>query len=207
MKKALLGSLIFFAFAANAAGPQPTVNPDTTSTVTFKGKVVANTCKISTDSQNLTVTLPTVGKNALSQPGQVAGPRPFQIKLTNCVAAAGETTQANSVGARFYKIPATSSTVHNGVAGAIDVDNNFTLKNTKANGAQNVNIQIFEANGSTPIPVVTTGFTETAPTPTSYQTINGQGNITLHYVAKYYATGAATPGEVETATNFEIVYQ
>ena len=205
MKKALLGSLIFFAFAANAADPQP--NPDTTSTVTFKGKVVANTCKISTDSQNLTVTLPTVGKNALSQAGQVAGPKPFQIKLTNCVAATSGNPQATSVSARFYKIPATSSTVYNSVAGAIDVDHNFTLKNTKNGGAQNVNIQIFEENGSTPVPVATTGFTGTAPTTSSYKTINGQGDITLHYVAKYYATGVATPGEVETATNFEIVYQ
>lgn len=205
MKKAFLGSLIFFAFAANAADPQP--NPDTTSTVRFKGKVVANTCKISTGSKDLIVTLPTVGKNALSQSGQVAGPTPFQITLTDCVAAAGETPQATSVGARFYKIPATSSTVINNVAGEIDVANNFTLKNTKANGAKNVNIQIFEANGSTPIQVATTGFTGTAPTLTSYQTINGQTNITLHYVAKYYATGVATPGEVETATNFEIVYQ
>lgn len=204
MKKALLGSLIFFAFAANAAD---SVNSDTTSTVTFKGKVVANTCKLETDSKNQTVTLPTVGKNALSQAGQVAGPTPFQIKLTNCVAATNENPKATSVSARFYKIPATSSTVFNNVAGEIDVAHDFTLKNTKNGGAQNVNIKLFEKDGSTPIPVATTGFTGTAPTSTSYQTINGQTNITLHYVAKYYATGVATPGEVETATNFEIVYQ
>ncbi|HHF3391879.1 TPA: fimbrial protein [Haemophilus influenzae] len=199
MKKALLGSLIFLAFAANAADPN--VNPESTSKVTFKGKVLANTCKLETESQNMTVTLPDVGKNALDQKGRVAGPKPFQIKLKEC-GANSATPAATVVRARFYHIPAAgmSTTI-------VDATNDFTLTNTKTtNKAQNVNIQLFEKDGSTPIKIVTTGSTETTPTTIYKETINGGNNIILHYVAKYYATGVATAGEVEASTNFEVVY-
>ena len=40
--------------------------------------------KIETDSQNRTVTLPTVGKANLSSAGQTAAPVPFSIRLKDC---------------------------------------------------------------------------------------------------------------------------
>ena len=46
--------------------------------VTFQGEILSDgTCKIETDSQNRTVTLPTVGKANLSSAGQTAAPVPF----------------------------------------------------------------------------------------------------------------------------------
>lgn len=42
-------------------------------TINFTGKVVAQTCSVTTGSKNLTVTLPTVSSNSLTSNGEVAG--------------------------------------------------------------------------------------------------------------------------------------
>ncbi|MDP4360987.1 F17A fimbrial adhesin, partial [Escherichia coli] len=42
-------------------------------TITFNGKVVDQTCSVTTESKNLTVTLPTVSSNSLTSNGEVAG--------------------------------------------------------------------------------------------------------------------------------------
>ena len=53
--------------------------------VTFEGEILSDgTCKIETDSQNRTVTLPTVGKANLRIAGQTAASVPFSITLKEC---------------------------------------------------------------------------------------------------------------------------
>ncbi|MGL1881452.1 uroepithelial cell adherence major pilin UcaA, partial [Proteus mirabilis] len=53
-------------------------------TVTFTGKVVAQTCSVDTNDQNLTVTLPTVSTTTLNTNAATAGLTPFTIHLTGC---------------------------------------------------------------------------------------------------------------------------
>ncbi len=52
-------------------------------TITFTGKVVAQTCNVTTGNDgNFTVTLPTVSNKALASPGETTGLTPFSINLT-----------------------------------------------------------------------------------------------------------------------------
>ncbi len=54
-------------------------------TITFTGKVVAQTCNVTTGNDgNFTVTLPTVSNKALATPGETTGLTPFSINLTGC---------------------------------------------------------------------------------------------------------------------------
>ncbi|MBW2835689.1 F17 fimbrial protein, partial [Escherichia coli] len=39
------------------------------------------------------------------------------------------------------------------------------------------------------------------------ETIGGDGNATLRYMAQYYATGTSTPGNVKTTVNYTIAYE
>lgn len=216
MKKTLLGSLILLAFATNAADPQ--VSTETSGKVTFFGKVVENTCKVKTDSKNMSVVLNDVGKNHLKTKKDTAMPTPFTINLENCstttttTAAANNKPVATKVGAYFYSWK------------NADENNEYTLKNTKSgnDAAQNVNIQLFDANGTDAIEVVgngTTDFTHSNTNGVATQqtvnknhisgkaTINGESNVKLHYIARYYATAQAEAGKVESSVDFQIAYE
>ncbi|MCK9111811.1 type 1 fimbrial protein [Haemophilus influenzae] len=212
MKKTLLGSLILLAFATNAANPQ--VSAETSGKVTFFGKVVENTCQVSTGNRDMSVVLNDVGKNSLSTKGNTAMPTPFTIKLQNCNAnrATGTTNNANKVGIYFYSWNNT------------DKDNNFTLKNEKmANDyATKVNIQIMEADGTNQIEVVgksVDDFTHKNNGSTNSSAVtkdhisgkttldNTKSEYDLHFIAQYYATDAATAGKVQSSVNFQIAYE
>ncbi|QEQ60742.1 type 1 fimbrial protein [Haemophilus influenzae biotype aegyptius] len=211
MKKTLLGSLILLAFAGNV---QADVNAETSGKVTFFGKVVENTCQVSTGNRDMSVVLNDVGKNSLSTKGKTAMPTPFTIKLQNCNAngATSSTNKANKVGIYFYSWNNT------------DKDNDFTLKNEKMTNdyATKVNIQIMEANGTDKIEVVgksVDDFTHknngsTNSNAVTKDHISGKTTLAdttseydLHFIAQYYATDAATAGKVQSSVNFQIAYE
>lgn len=212
MKKTLLGSLILLAFAGNV---QADINTETSGKVTFFGKVVENTCQVSTGNRDMSVVLNDVGKNSLSTKGKTAMPTPFTIKLQNCNAngATGNTNKASKVGIYFYSWNNT------------DKDNNFTLKNEQMTNdyATKVNIQIMEANGTNQIEVVGKSVDDF-----THKNNNGSANsdavtkdhisgkttldnatseYDLHFIAQYYATDVATAGKVQSSVNFQIAYE
>lgn len=211
MKKTLLGSLILLAFAGNVQAARNPIDSETTGTVTFFGKVVENTCKVKTDSRNLTVTLNDVGKTHLTTRGNTAMPTPFTITLENCnVTTTNDKPKANKVGAYFYSWE------------NVDKDNSYTLKNTHTgtDKANNVNIQLTEADGVTAISIVgkdTTDFTTQTQNPAIAATLTNNhisnktpispNDIKLHYSAQYYATGQSEAGKVQSSVNFEIAYE
>ncbi|WP_112082025.1 fimbrial protein [Haemophilus influenzae] len=168
--------------------------------VRFQGKVVDQTCTVTTDSQDQIVVLDTVSKNRFTAANQTAMPTPFEIKLTGCTVPATN-DKATKVKARFASVA------------NVDTVNNYTLKNTKVGGAAtNVNIQLFNEDGTTAIaPMQRT----TSGTPPKHQSNDGAifkeikaQNQILHYVAKYYATGTSVSvGEVESAVDFELTYK
>ena len=130
-------------------------------------------------------------------------PTPFDIQLSGCAlpATAGKATK---VKARFASVA------------NVDTAHDYTLKNTKVGGAANVNIQLFNADGTTAISPMKRATTVTDGVPThasqdgaKFENITTE-NQTLHYVAKYYATAPVTnitTGEVESAVDFELTYE
>ncbi|WP_434321340.1 fimbrial protein [Haemophilus influenzae] len=158
-------------------------------TVTFEGEILSDgTCKIETDSKNRTVTLPTVGKANLRLRGQTAAPVPFSITLKECKIADAEKANLLFSGAATGQI---------------------YLSNATGNGkATNVGIQIVKADGTgTPINVDgSQASSEKAP-----DTGKKQNGMVIQprfdYFARYYATGAATAGDVEATATFQVQYK
>ncbi|WP_192481339.1 F17A fimbrial adhesin [Escherichia coli] len=155
-------------------------------TITFNGKVVDQTCSVTTGSKNLTVTLPTVSAKSLDSSGKVVGLTPFTISLEGCNTAA---TGAQNVNAYFEPNANTDYTTGN-------------LTNTASSGASNVQIQLLNADG---VKVIKLGQAAAAQNVDTVA-IN-DANVTLRYNAQYYATGVATAGDVTSTVNYTIAYQ
>ncbi|WP_118776142.1 fimbrial protein [Haemophilus haemolyticus] len=218
MKKLVLATALVAAFSSQvmAASNSGTAGIGTTTAgkatddstpgansgvVRFKGKVVDQTCTIATESQDQIVVLDTVSKNRFTAAGNTAMPTPFEIKLANC--SVNQPGKATRVKARFASVA------------NVDTANNYTLKNTKpvaAGGADNVNIQLFNEDGTTAIAPMQRTTTGTPPTHESNDLAKfvdiTEANQVLHYVAKYYSTATNVGvGEVESAVDFELTYE
>lgn len=157
--------------------------------VTFQGEILSDgTCKIETDSKNRTVTLPTVGKANLSHSGQTAAPVPFSITLKECNAA--DATKANLL----FSGAATGQ---------------IYLSNATGNGkATNVGIQIVRADGTgTPINVDGSQANSEKALDTGKEQNGTVIQPRFDYFAHYYATGAATAGDVEATATFQVQYK
>lgn len=166
--------------------------------ITVKGKVVDSTCEIKTDSRNQTVQLKSVGTNQLTKVGDVAADHLVQIKLENCQtkAAAGAGTTA---GTGTDKVTVTFNATDK-------IDNYFdgTLKNLikTVNAAKNVNIQFANLNGTS----IRLGAND--PNNTLAPTTNAaNGEHVVEFLARYFATGQATAGEVQGEAELDLAYE
>ena len=175
MKKIILAAsaLALGSVAAHAAD----------GTVTINGMVTDQTCEVSAGSEDITVTLPTVGVGSLATPGTTAGRTPFTINLENC--------KAGEVSAFFE------------TGGNVDAASG-RLNNTGADGAQNVQVQLL-SDSSVVIPVLANA--AQAAVTTKATVANDGDSAALNYYAQYYATGAATAGNVATSVQYTINYQ
>ncbi|HHF5492091.1 TPA: fimbrial protein [Haemophilus influenzae] len=157
--------------------------------VTFEGEILSDgTCKIETDSQNRTVTLPTVGKANLSLAGQTAAPVPFSITLKECNAVDAEKSALLFSGA---------------TAGQ-----SYLPNATGSGKATNVGIQIVKADGAgTTVKVDGSQSDNVKATDTGKAQNSTVIQPRFDYFARYYATGAATAGEVEATATFQVQYK
>lgn len=173
MKKIILAAsaLALGSVAAHAAD----------GTVTINGMVTDQTCEVSANSKDITVTLPTVGVGSLATAGTTAGRTPFTINLENC--------KAGDVSAFFE------------TGGNVDAASG-RLNNI--GGASNVQVQLL-SDSSVVIPVLANA--TQAPVTTKATVANDGGSAALNYYAEYYATGAATAGDVATSVQYTINYQ
>ncbi|EBP9972603.1 F17 fimbrial protein [Salmonella enterica subsp. enterica] len=153
-------------------------------TINFVGKVVDQTCSVKAGTDNLTVTLPTVSKTALDADTKTASLTPFSIQLTGCA-----TGKADAGTVKAYFEPNATTDFNTG-----------NLTNTGT--AQNVQIQLLNANGTTPIKLGQ----DISAQNVSGEAING-GDVTLRYNAQYYATGAADAGDVAATVNYTVAYE
>lgn len=153
----------------------------TDGTVTINGKVTDQTCKVSANSKDITVTLPTVGVGSLATAGTTAGRTPFTINLENC--------KAGQVSAFFE------------TGGNVDAASG-RLNNT--GNASNVQVQLL-SDSSVVIPVLANA--AQAPVTTKATVAKDADSAALNYYAEYYATGAAKAGDVATSVKYTINYQ
>lgn len=180
MNKILLSAAIIASLGIAAIAPQTARAAD--GTITFTGKVVANTCVFSVGGGGAsnTVALPVVFTTALATPGATAGTTNFSIGVTGC------DTNLASVQAFFSGANIDAST------------GNLTNTGT----ATNVEVQLL--NGGTAMPL-NAGTASGQNSPVG--TLSG-GATTLNYAARYIAVGgAATSGLVNTSVAYTMTYQ
>lgn len=131
----------------------------------------------------LTVSLPTVSASALASPGSSAGATAFSFPLQSCQGIAA-TPYAVYASWSFTSVPGYPS----------------VIANSASAGAAQVGVQILDASG-TPV----------AGTPSSASlagTVAASGGVaSATYVARYFATGAVTPGAVTAVATYTLTYQ
>ena len=156
-------------------------------TINITGKVIQQTCRVKTESKNLTVQLPDVGTASLAAANQTAATTPFTVKLEACTVPSGDNAPARNVSIYFDAGGTQAST---------------RLKNTATNNAAgNVEVQLLNKNMS-PIDL---SKTNAAAQSSIAETING-ADTSFNYYVRYFATAAATTGNVTSRVNYTVVY-
>ncbi|MGY0146475.1 fimbrial protein [Edwardsiella tarda] len=148
-----------------------------------------------------TIPLPKVPTSSLSEPGKTAGEVKFNLRLIRCVPVL-----PGGVKAYFTSNPFTDTRSGNLINGGT---------------AQNVQVQLlYGGNNWQPVAIgdnsqiengkfYTSSRTDLVyvPDPTMNPGREGGNVYILPYGARYYATGQATPGTVNTIATFNIIYQ
>jgi major type 1 subunit fimbrin (pilin) len=148
-------------------------------TITFTGALQSATCTI-TGGGNQTVALPTLSTSSLSSTGSTAGDTSFSISVTGCTAGL---TTASAYFESGINVNATTGRLKNGGA------------------AGNVELQLLNGSGTT---INLAGVTTAAQGATAANLNSSAGAQT--FIARYYATGATTPGSVSSSVTYSLVY-
>ena len=176
MNKTLLSAAMMAGLGIAAVTPQTALAVD--GTITFNGTVTASSCTINSGTGSFAVTLPSVANTTLASSGATAGQTQFNIALTGCTAAATAST--------FFEQGANV----NPVLGTL----------TSTGTAANVELQLMNSDGTTPINLLNTS------TNTTSAAVTSAGGGTLSYYVRYYATGASTAGSVTATEQYTINY-
>lgn len=184
MKKTFFTALVLSVSMMSASAIATTTPTSYDGEINFSGKIVNTTCTVnnSTTQNPMTVTLPTVNKTALNTVGKTVGQTNFKINLTNCAASNADIT---AVKAYFQGDKINSD-------GRLDTN------------IENVDIEILDGNGEKiNLAASSADQTGAALLPSNAE----NGDITLNYSARYYATGVAADGDVASSVKYTIVYQ
>lgn len=147
--------------------------------IRFIGRYVPLSCNVQSGYQTLTVPLPTVSVQSLSSPGDVAGTTRFEIPV-ECEGTVGKVRASFLAGA------------------SVDADGRLIPQDVgQANAAQGVRVELLNESGS----VIRVG------DPGSVTPVDADGSgapVNLVYYARYYGTGGARPGVVNTYVNYAL---
>ncbi|HEY2021838.1 fimbrial protein [Paraburkholderia sp.] len=169
---AMLGLAVApMAFAQMAPG---------TGQVTFNGELYDDTCVIDAGDDDKTVTLPTLSTQSLAAAGQVAGSRMFEISVSQCPAT------LTSVAAHFETTNMSPNTRN-------------AVNQASASPAGNVEVQLLDRDGTTPIKLGSTG--------TFVPIDAASGTAEMSYGGQYYATAPTTAGNVTAIVRYTLAYQ
>ncbi|WDU65082.1 fimbrial protein [Pseudomonas poae] len=158
-----------------------------TNTITFKGQVSSQTCKVSVngDQANPLILLPTVSSSALSAKGSTAGETTFTIALRDCTAP---TTDAQKINVMF---------------GTNNVTSAGNLANTSGD-AKNVALQLLPAPGSaTPVVLSSTGTTTVDGLTLALNQTSTSHDYAVRYISE---AGSATTGSVGAQVQYSFSY-
>lgn len=155
-------------------------------TINFEGELVAQTCTVTIDggASPQTKNLPKVSTSLLTAAGQTAGATSFLIGLSGC-------QQTSTSVTAFYEAGSTVDPVTG------------RMRNTDANGATNVELQLLDGGTRAPIQIGS----DTQIDDNTRYTIDASGAVTMPYAVEYYATGTTTAGPVTSQVTFAIDYR
>jgi|GEM_PF-156572 len=196
MKKIILSTALAAVLGMSALAPQAASASD--GNLFFNGKITDTTCQVTggtgTDgaTKDITVTLDTVSTSALPA-GAHAGDKPFDLLI-------GGGSSVNCGNGTKVSLHFDGASTPTGFASSMVDQTTGNLKNSTGTGfATNVEIGLLDVN-SNPINLWTS-------TGSPQATVDSTGSATLHYVARYVATGgASTAGNVKTAVMYSVVY-
>lgn len=148
--------------------------------IIITGEITDTTCNISVNGagSSTTVVLPTVSTDSLSTAGATAGATPFNIALSGCSGSA-----LNTASTWFEPGPNVD-----GTTGRLD----------NTGDAENVQVELLNSN----LDAIVVG----SPTQNDIPVDISGGSGTLNYYARYYATGAAEAGTVNTSLQYTVIY-
>ncbi|MEY2182962.1 fimbrial protein [Rhodanobacter humi] len=139
--------------------------------------VIMSACSVNTDSQNLTVTLPTVTTSSLPNSGATSGTTAFKINLT-CYAGASVTITMNTTNPYGSSYPG-------------------VIAPKGAGYASNVGVRLLLGDGTTAVSFGTAQSIGATP----------NGLLSIPYYAQYYATGTTGSGSVNATVTFIVSYK
>ncbi len=182
MKIKTLAIVVLSALSLSSTAALADTTPTTVNggTVHFKGEVVNAACAVDAGSVDQTVQLGQVRTATLKQAGATSSAVGFNIQLNDC-----DTTVATKAAVAF-------------LGTAIDNPKVLALQSSAAGSATNVGVQILDRTGNE---LTLDGATFSAET-----TLNN-GTNTIPFQARYFATGAATPGAANADATFKVQYQ
>ncbi|MFZ0871761.1 MAG: fimbrial protein [Rhodanobacter sp.] len=182
MKKTILSAALVAVMGVVAFAPQNAKASD--GTITFNGKITAQTCTISGNGgpASFTVQLPTVSTSSLTAAKETAGATPFNIALTACSPDSGNVST-------YFEAGSTIDTVTGNLLNA-------------TGSATNVEVGLLNSDSS----VISLGKAQAGQN--SATVAIASGAATLNYIAQYVATnGAAGAGTVASTVTYSMSYQ
>ncbi|WP_196015402.1 type 1 fimbrial major subunit FimA [Klebsiella variicola] len=181
-----VNTLCIAVMAALSLNSAAALADDTTvvngGTVHFKGEVINAACAVDAGSIDQTVQLGQVRSAKLAAEGNTSSAVGFNIQLNDC----------------DTEVSKKASVAFTGTAINEKTPNVLALQNSAAGSATNVGIQILDKSGK-PLDMNGTAFSNAT-------TLNNGTNI-IPFQARYYATGAATPGIANADATFKVQYQ
>ncbi|MDF0604386.1 type 1 fimbrial protein [Neisseriaceae bacterium TC5R-5] len=160
----------------------PTIKPLVTTVQTLSGQPSSNTCRVAAYDTNKNIILPTVSSSAFTPAYPIVGSVSFTITVAGC------NSGLNSVAVRFK--PSSN---------ADPITGRLLNISTGTTAATNIQLQLMDSDGK----LLAVGQTS------HFFPLSGSGenrSATITYVAGYYATGIASPGNVLSNTPFELVF-
>lgn len=184
MKIKTLAIVVLSALSLSSAAALADTTTVNGGTVHFKGEVVNAACAVDAGSADQTVQLGQVRTASLAQEGATSSAVGFNIQLNDC-----DTTVADKAAIAF-------------LGTAIDGThpNVLALQSSAAGSATKVGVQILDRTGAA-LALALDGATFSA------QTTLNNGTNTIPFQARYFATGAATPGAANADATFKVQYQ